>query len=83
MKAYRASEVVDCLKLKVDDLRNNSCREFTKGLPPATNDTVWVMRVLDNKIVLCNGFGELFILTCNESINIYKFGTSRLLKPIT
>ena len=55
------------MKLKVDDLRNNSCREFTKGLPPTTYDTLWVMRVLENKIVLCNGLGEVFILTYSDT----------------
>ena len=54
-------------RLKVYDLKNKSCREFTKGLPPTTQDTLWVMRVLKNKIVLCNGFGEVFILTYNET----------------
>ena len=67
MKACRANEVVDYLKLKVDDLRNNSCREFTKCLPPTTYDTLWVMRVLENKIVLCNGLGEVFILTYSDT----------------
>ena len=60
-------EEVANLRLKVDDLKNNHYRKFTKGLPPITHDTFWVMRVLDNKIVLCNGFGEVFILTCNET----------------
>ena len=55
------------LRLKVDDLKNNSWREFTQGLPPTRDDTVWVMRVLDNKIVLCNGFGEVLVLTYNET----------------
>ena len=60
-------EGVASLRLKVDDLKNNHYRKFTKGLPPITHDTSWVMRVLDNKIVLCNGLGEVFILTCNET----------------
>ena len=55
------------LRLKVDDLKNNFWREFTQGLPPTRHDTVWVMRVLDNKIVLCNGFGEVLVLTYNET----------------
>ena len=54
------------LRLKVNDLKNKSCLEFTKGLPPITYNTIWVMRVLENKIVLCNGFGEVFILTYTE-----------------
>ena len=66
VKACRANEV-SYLKLEVDDLKNNSCREFTKGLPPTRDDTSWVMRVLKNKIVLCNAFGEVFILTYNET----------------
>ena len=67
VKTYRAGKNVDYLKLK-DDLKNNSCREFTKGLPPTTHDTSWVMRVLKNKIVLCNAFEEVFILTYNETL---------------
>ena len=65
--ACKANEGVDYFRLKVDDLKNNSCREFTKGLPPTTYDTSWVMRVLKNKIVLCNAFGDVFILTYNET----------------
>ena len=67
MKDYRRGRIVDCLKLKVDDLRNKSCREFTKGLPPTRDDILWVMRALDNKIILCNGFGKVFILTYTET----------------
>ena len=66
-KVCRINERVVNLRLKVDDLKNKSCREFTKGLPPITYDTIWVMRVLDNKIILCNGFGEVFILTYTET----------------
>ena len=55
------------IRLKVDDLKNKSCREFTKGLPPTTHDTLWIMRVLENKIVLCNGFGEVFVLTRSDT----------------
>ena len=64
---YTTNKRVEYLRLKVDDLKNNSRREFTKGLPPTTYDTVWVMRVLNNKIVLCNGLGEVFILTYTET----------------
>ena len=64
---WETNKEVDYFRLKVDDLKNNSCREFTKGLPTTTYGTVWVMRVLGNKIVLCNGFGEVFILTYNET----------------
>ena len=67
INVYKTYKEVDYFRLKVDDLKNNSCREFTKGLPPTTYDTIWVMRVLDNKIVLCNGLGEVFILTYNET----------------
>ena len=67
MKACRANERIDYLELKVDDLKKDPCREFTKGLPPTTCNTLWVMRVLDNKIVLCNGLGQVFILTYNET----------------
>ena len=63
----KTNKRIDYFRLKVDDLKNNSCREFTKGLPPTTYDTVWVMRVLKNKIVLCNGLGEVFILTYTET----------------
>ena len=69
VKTYRAGKDVDYLQLKVEDLKNNSCREFTKGLPPTTHDTSWIMRVLKNKIVLCNDFGEVFILTYNETLD--------------
>ena len=67
INACKRNKRVDYFRLKVDDFKNNSCREFTKGLPPTMYDTIWVMRVLDNKIVLCNGLGEVFILTCNET----------------
>ena len=60
-------EGVANLILKIDDLKNNHYRKFTKGLPPITHDTSWVMRVLDNKIVLCNGLGEIFILTFSDT----------------
>ena len=67
INVYKPYKEVDYFRLKVDDLKNKSCLEFTKGLPPTTADTLWVMRVLNNKIVLCNDFGEVFILTCNET----------------
>ena len=40
-------------------------REITKGLPPTERKTRWVMRVVENKIVLCNEFGKVFILACD------------------
>ena len=57
------------LRLKVFDLERKSLRVITKGLPPAgdTHFDRWVMRVLENKIVLCNAFGEVFVLTCSDT----------------
>ena len=57
------------LRLKVFDLERKSLRVITKGLPPAENTRYdrWVMRVLENKIVLCNEFGEVFVLTCSDT----------------
>ena len=60
---------IEYLRLKVFDLERKSLRVITKGLPSA-QDTLyqlWVMRVLENKIVLCNGFGEVFVLTCSDT----------------
>ena len=57
------------LRLKVFDLERKSLRVITKGLPPPENTRyyLWVMRVLENKIVLCNEFGEVFVLTCSDT----------------
>ena len=57
------------LGLNVFDLESKSLRVITKGLPPAGDTHVdrWVMRVLENKIVLCNAFGEVFVLTCSDT----------------
>ena len=58
------------LRLKVFDLKRKSLRVIiTKGLPPPenTNYNLWAMRVLQNKIVLCNEFGEVFVLTCSDT----------------
>ena len=60
-----ATEAVYYLKLVVDDKKDNPLREIRKGLPPTKSDTHWVMRVLENKIVLCNEFGKVFILACD------------------
>ena len=44
------------------------CTKFPcKGLPPAKSNTSWVMRVLENKIVLCNSLGEVFILKFSDT----------------
>ena len=67
INACKTNKRVDYFRLKVNYLKNNSCREFTKGFPPTTHDTVWVMRVLKNMIILCNGLGEVFILTYTET----------------
>ena len=55
------------LRLKVCDLKNKSLRIITKGLPPTKRVTSWAMRVLDSMIVLCNEFGEVFVLTCSDT----------------
>ena len=59
------NEKVYYLRLQVTDLKNNHEREFKKALPSITYDTSWVMRVLKNKIVLCNGYGEVFVFSCD------------------
>jgi hypothetical protein len=53
------------LTLVVYDKEDTSFHEITKGLPPTESDTCWVMRVLESKIVLCNGYGKVFILACD------------------
>jgi hypothetical protein len=53
------------LRLVVHDKKDTPVREITKGLPPTERETCWVMRVLENKIVLCNEFGKVFILACD------------------
>ena len=60
---------IECFRLKVFDLKRKSLRVIKKGLPPTENTRYhrWVMRVLENKIVLCNGFGEVFVLTCSDT----------------
>ena len=62
-------KIIKYLRLKVFDLECKSLRVITKGLPPPENICyhLWVMRVLENKIVLCNEFGEVFVLTCSDT----------------
>ena len=60
------------LILKVFDLERKSLRVITKGLPPLgdasyISSSLWAIRVLENKIVLCNEFGEVFVLTCSDT----------------
>ena len=62
-------EITTYWRLKVYDLKRKSLRVITKGLPPPadTRYYLWAMRVLENKIVLCNQFGEVFVLTCSDT----------------
>ena len=60
---------IEYLRLKVYDLKCKFLRVITKGLPPSENigRDLWAMRALENKIVLCNEFGEVFVLTCSDT----------------
>ena len=60
---------IEYLRLKAFDLKRKSLRVITKGLPSPENtgSLSCVMRVLENKIVLCNEFGEVFVLTCSDT----------------